>query len=742
MAENNKNAWAPGLLGELSGGFAAAVITVPQAIGYGLIAFAALGPGFTADAALLGVYTTIIAGIVASLAGGTPIQITGPKVPLTFIVAALAALLVADPRLPQDPAQKLAAVLALIAVCVFVAGAFQLLLGALRFGAVVKFVPYAVVSGFMNGVALLLISSQIKPLAGVAGEIGLPELVMNPGHISPAALAIGGLTIAVIYTTRRLSRTVPGPLVALLVGTGTYYALPAGVDAGPAIGAFAFAWPEFALPGFGATAPRIEALTELLPVVVVSGLVLGLIASMESLMASLIADNLGDDQHDSNRELLGQGLGNVACSLFAALPAAGSVPRTLANFNAGGRTRVSGLLCGVIILLVIAEFGPLIGYLPLCVIAAVLVAVGFDLFDSWTTSLIRKLRTHAGHRREVLLELGVASAVAIVTVSVNLVAAVIFGLVITSALTIWQLGKTVVHKRYSGAQVRSRRMRSRDQYALLQREGDRIQILELQGSLFFGSSDRLASEIQMAMAGAGRWCILDLKRISDMDSTGARILLRIHKRLHRAGQRLLVCHADRQSAVGRLLEIMDVTEAIGEAGFFVDIDTALEAAENELLASSDQTLSVEEIVDFSALDLFRALSADEMNTVAGYLVQRSFRAGETIFSEGEQTGDLFVVLKGTVTITRDDQGGGGTRRLLTLGPGGVLGELGFMDGSSRSADCHAVDKASLLGLSADAFREISDRSPEAARKILVNIGREIAQKLRRTTQVLAVFEDA
>ncbi|MGB5742081.1 MAG: SulP family inorganic anion transporter [Sedimenticolaceae bacterium] len=634
------------------GGFASAMVSLPQVVGYGLIAFAPLGAEFAGSAAALGVYSAVFAEFVASLLGSSPIQITGPNVPLTLLAAALVAQIVSRPEVAAVANEvRVLSVLSGVSTSVMIGGLFQILLGASGIGAFTKYVPYPVIGGFMNGVAVLLIVAQIPPLLGVASSASAFDFFIDPPAIQLRALVVGSATVAGILLGRRLIPRIPASLTGILAGTGVHYGLEAfgGVaHAGPMLASARFYLPAtIDAPDIWQAVVDME-LQELLPLIVITGLAMGLIGSLESLFSCVIADDLTEQRSNSNRELTAQGLGNLANGLAATLPAAGSIPRTRVNYQAGGRRRASGMLCAVFTFLFFLGLGPILDNIPRATIAGILLIVGIELVDGWTVSLVRKLKAQSPHRRTVLLELSVAFVVAIITVSVNLVVAVGVGIAAASALFIARMGKALVRRRYDGRAVRSRKMRSPHGERQLNALGEQISVFELQGPIFFGSGDNLFEAIGNA-SGAIRYLILDMRHVSDIDSTGTRMLRQLKTSLDKEDKQLLVSNLPRQAPLRQFLNIMGVVGVFGRERFFDTTDEALEWAEDDLLAGGDQAPSP------PALNLGDAPIADGMTTteveqLAASMTEQRYQAGELIFAEGDSKTEMLVVLRGSVTI--------------------------------------------------------------------------------------------
>ena len=731
------------LRGDVAGGFTAAIITFPQAIGYGLLAFAPLGASFAGDAAALGIYSAVLAGFLASLLGSMAIQITGPKVPLTLLVAVLVTQLALDPRLAVNEEIRITLILGAVSISVMIGGLFQIVLGVSGIGAIAKYVPYPVIGGFMNGIALLLILKQIPLLLGVPGDFSLHGLIAQPELIRLSTLLVGSVTLAAIFLAKRYVKRVPAYVVGLIAGTGTHYLLAIFADVrdpGPLVGTIGFQWPAPVNPADVVTAAVQVGVLELLPALVFTGLVIGLIGALESLFSCVVSDNLTNERHDSNRELIGQGVGNLACALVGALPAAGSVPRSQANFKAGGRTRLSGILGAGFVFLFFLVLGPLVGTVPMAAVAAMLMFVGFDLFDGWTVSLARKLRAQVRQRREVLLDLVVALAVAIITVSVNLIVAVGVGIVAASALFIARMGNTIVRRRYDGCAVRSRKMRSPIQEQYLAGAGNQILVLELQGPIFFGSGDKLIAELE-GVSATMRYLILDMRRVTDIDSTGTRVLPQLKSLIEKEGTHFLISNLAEAQPIWQFLDFMGVVGALGRECFFPTTDEALEWAEEGLLAQADVPMGMDTEMALEDSPLTDGMTALEMEYLMQRMTASLYTAGDLIFREGDSDSGMLLVLRGSVTIGQEAGSNGKVKRVFTYGPGSVIGELAMLDQQKRSASAWADGVVAVLGLSADEFKVIKEHRPQLAVKLLSNLARVVSNKLRRASNELAALED-
>ena len=498
------------LRGDLFGGLTAAVVALPLALAFGVSSGA--GP-------IAGLYGAVCVGFFAALFGGTPSQVSGPTGPMTVVMAAILADYTA--MFPDDPAHGAA----LAFTVVMAGGALQILFGALRFGKFIELVPLPVISGFMSGIGVIIILLQLPPLLGFASQPGpaASALAVPAAWESRnlAALALGALTLVIVYLMpRSWGRWLPSPLVALLVGTlAATWLLPA--DSVPVLGDIPSGLPALHLPA-------IE--PALLSKMFVSALTLAALGSIDSLLTSLVADNVTRTYHKSDRELVGQGIGNVVAGMFGGLPGAGATMRTVVNVKAGGRTPLSGALHSLVLLAVVLGAGGLASAIPHAVLAGILIKVGTDIID-W--DFLRRVRRTPGTGVFVML------VVLLMTVFVDLIKAVAVGMAIAGLIFM---------KRMSDLQLQSINVyRDADEGTPLQGQERRIlhdsagQILLIHfGSpMSFGAAKGMAR--QLSLLGDYRVLVLDLSDMPEIDFTAARSLLDVVRAAVDAGRSVVLC---------------------------------------------------------------------------------------------------------------------------------------------------------------------------------------------------------
>lgn len=514
------------LRGDVAGGLVAAVVALPLALAFGV----ASGAG-----AIAGLYGAIFVGLFAALFGGTPAQVSGPTGPMTVVMAGLLA------QVGQEPALAFSAVI--------LGGGLQILLGLSGVGRYITLMPYPVISGFMSGIGAIIIILQAAPLVGHAAQSGsvvatlalLPSFFANP---VVDALALGLVSLALIYgTPEPVGKIIPPPLLALIAGTVLgVLAFPGA----PVIGPIPTTLPLPALPALHLDAMKL---------VIGQAIVLAVLGSIDSLLTSLVCDNMTRTHHDSNRELIGQGVGNAVAGLFGGLPGAGATMRSVINIRTGGRTPVSGALHALFLLAVLLGLGPLAERIPLAVLAGILVKVGVDIID-W-----RLLKhTMQAPRADVII----MAAVCAMTVLADLILAVAVGLVLASVLFVKRMADLeLMNLRIITAQTPESPLTEEEAAVLRQHEG-RIILVHVDGPMSFGS----AKDMVRRLEGVSKWSsfavvVLDLSAVPVIDGTAALAVEDMIRMAESHRQHLIL--VGMQPAVTQVLEGLGVLRLVPSA---------------------------------------------------------------------------------------------------------------------------------------------------------------------------------
>jgi len=744
MTAHGNTVFRPGdpasLARDIRGGAASALISLTLALTLGLVAYGALG----ADHADLGVRAAFIAVVfgapVASLLGGTTIPGAGVRTSSTLILAALIAALSTDASLDAFGTGRIQAVVFLASTSLALAAAFQIILGLAQLGTLARFVPYPVIAGFMSGVAILIVIAQLPYLVGLNAPTtgrALVDALLDP---QPWTLLVGAVTIVFIWYVAPRMAKIPSALLGLLAGTALYYLVAGMLPAaqlGSRLGEISTAIPFPAALTPLASRAGAALLTSHWSPVLGTAAALAVIGSLDSLLAAAAVDVAHNTHHRPNRELVGLGLGNLVSAAFGGLPVSFSPNLALAAHKAGARSRASAWVTSGALLAAWLLGARALGLIPLTVLAGVMVTVGFGMVDRWT----RELLVQSGRRglaNDTRWSVAMLAVVCIVTVFFNFVVAVVFGLIASMALFITSMNRSLVRASWTGAQRTSRRVYSTAQTRSLRARAGAIRILELEGAVFFGTVHRLGNEVE-ALARSARFIILDFRRITTIDATGAVMLEQLSRRLAPGGTSLLLAHVKPDGRHGRTLVQFRTFLDPPHAGWFEDVDRALEAAEQALLADDPRGAQGAE-VPLEATALAAGLDSEQLRRVQASLEPRDLAAGEILFREGDPGDRLYVLTRGTITILT-----GQARRAQRIGtfePGVIFGEMAMLDGAARSATAVADQPACVHSLSTSALEQLRADDPALASRLLINVGRHLSNRLRFTTDALRAEADA
>lgn len=519
--------------GDIFGGVAAGVVALPLALAFGVAS--GLGP-------VAGLYGAIVTGIIAALFGGTPVQITGPTGPMTLVVAGV----LAANLLPSGSAN-----LPLVVGIFVVAGLMQIAFGLLRIGSYIRYVPYPVISGFMSGIGVIIILQQLFPMLGANAPSSDPWSILSQlhllgGNIKWSAVALSASTIAITLLLPRFTKVIPASLVALIVLTIAAVMLKLNV---PVIGEIPSGLPILTMPAFD---------LQRLPSLVSAALQLALLGAIDSLLTALVADNLTRTRHDSNRELVGQGLGNVAAAVIGGLPGAGATMRTVVNVDAGGKTRLSGVIHGLFLAAVLLGLSGLLQHVPRAILAGLLVTVGIGIFDRRSFRHLLKLS-----RSDAFLMLLVLA----LTVFADLIIAVAVGLVVASFVFVKKVGD-ITEQRTMLTPVADEPWA--DELTIPEALRDQLLIKHVDGPIFFGFASQFLDIARQATLQS-RLLVLRMDRISYMDQTGVYALDDALVRLDAAGVRVLVVGVS-VSQRDLLERLQVIPTVVPERDIFSDFD--------------------------------------------------------------------------------------------------------------------------------------------------------------------------
>ncbi|WMT72856.1 SulP family inorganic anion transporter [Bradyrhizobium sp. Ash2021] len=724
---------------DLFGGLVSVSLAIPLAMGYGMFAFTALGDSYFAHGALAGLYAAIVAGVVCVGLGDRTTTVYAPRVTTTFLLGALLYDLVHSDAEVLRGGNVHLIVIAFFSI-IFLGGVFQALFGLARLGSLIRFAPHPVMAGLQNAAAALLFLVQLGDVCGFDHNIPFKAVLGHLAEVKPLSLAVALVTFVVMWKARVNTTKIPPLLVGLGIGTVLYFVLVLtgfGAQLGPVIGVPVAV--ESPTP-YRAISDQIHLgdFAELFPFIVGGAFALALVAAIDALLCAKLVTPAGAKKADGNRLLMRLGIGNVLSACVGGITSGINIGPSLANRAFGAKTSLSVLINVTVLLLMSSVLSPVVSYIPRVVLSATIMVIAVQHIDPWSIDLVRRISTSASrHRGLMLLDLLVVAVVTALSVIINIVTAVFLGIVIAIALFIVRMSRSNIRRRYNCDKIHSRKARTPEEAALLEKRGGDILGLELQGVLFFGSAEMLSDDIERASAAGLRTIILDLRRVTEIDATGARILADIQVSLARKNQHLVLALAKNSETAARLSEA-GIIEAMGAGCLFEDIDRAMEWAEDELIRTDAKDTKSNEI-PLASVDLLSTLTSAELEAIEHHTRRETFPRGKVIFREGDPGSELFIVTKGRTSAYLNLINGGDIR-LATFAPGTIFGELAILDTGPRSASVVADDDVICYVLSEQQFAALAKDAPAVAIKLLSGLGRELSRRLRRANQTIHQLE--
>ncbi|MFD2725815.1 SulP family inorganic anion transporter [Hyunsoonleella rubra] len=531
------------LKGDFTGGLVAGVVALPLALAFGVQS----GMGATA-----GLYGAIAVGVFAAMFGGTETQASGPTGPMTVVSATLVAAAI-------EMTGSLENAMGIILAAFLLGGLFQVIFGFLNIAGYVKYFPYPVVSGFMSGVGLIIVILQLFPFVGLGSAKSTLAVIQDfPRLFQEAnlyALLLGGITILIYFVFPKITKAIPSALVALIVATLIAYFTKMDV---PLIGEIPSGLPSFQLGGV------LDIDSSAYSTILEYAIVLAVLGSIDSLLTSVIADNMTKTRHNSNRELIGQGIGNMLAAAIGGIPGAGATKGTVVNINAGGRTRLSGILHGLFLLAVLLGLGQLAAHIPLCVLAGLLIPIGFKIVDfKGLKHLLKVPRADA-----IVLVL-----VLLITTFGSLIQAVGIGVALACLLFMKKSGDISEQGLEVGAVADIDGNKPwQDEIEFYEKYKDKVIIKHLYGALFFGFTSYFKDQIK-GLPNEVKAVILRMDRVPYMDQSGLYALEDTIFDLREEGIEVLLVGLKEQPM--DMLEAVDIIpDLVPKADVFEEIDDA------------------------------------------------------------------------------------------------------------------------------------------------------------------------
>jgi SulP family sulfate permease len=532
----------PQLFADLQAGLVVGIVAIPLALAF------AIASGVSPEKGLV---TAVVAGFLISALGGSRVQIGGPTGAFVVIVSGIVA------RYGVDG----------LTVCTVLAGVLLIAMGLARFGGAIKFIPYPVVTGFTSGIAVIIFSSQVKDLLGLRmGAVPGPFVAKWSAYaaalrsVSPAAVAVSLVSLAILVAWPRVSRRVPGPIVVILAASLAVAALGLPVETiGSRFGSFHAAIPRPHLPDLS-----LDRVRELFPAAVT----VALLAAIESLLSAVVADGMIGSRHKSNVELVGQGLANIGSGLFGGIPATGAIARTATNVKNGGRTPVAGMTHALTVLAVLVFLGKWARFIPLATLAAVLAVVSYHMSE-W--------RAFAHILKTPKSDVAVLLTTFLLTVFIDLTVAVQVGVVLAAFLFIKRMADVT-----NVAAVTRELVDAPDGTMISDEEGvarrripPGVEVYEVNGPFFFGAADKIKDVLHF-VAKKPRVFILRMRNVPLLDASGIRVLDDLFQSFSHQHIRFLI--AGIQAQPRGVLDRAGRVDLYGRENIVATLDEALAAA--------------------------------------------------------------------------------------------------------------------------------------------------------------------
>lgn len=532
-------------MNDLIAGVIVAIIALPLSIAL------ALASGVAPEQ---GLYTAIVAGFVVSALGGSKVQISGPTAAFATVVAGIVA---------KSGMEGLATATVL-------AGAVLVLMGMLRMGAMIKFIPYTITLGFTAGIAVTIIIGQLKDFFGLTLSRSpietlwkLEEAIVSMNTINPAALLIGLLALAILFLWPAKFKKIPASLIAVIVTSMAVMLLGLPVNTIGDLYTISAELPHLTMPVFS---------YEMVAAVLPDAFTIAVLAAIESLLSAVVADEMIGARHNSNMELVAQGAGNAASALFGGIPATGAIARTAANINNGGQSPISGMIHAVVLLLVLVLFMPYAGHIPMPCIAAILFQVAYNM-SGWRT-VIEALKHSPKSDAAVLI------VTFLLTVIFDLVVAIVVGLSLACLLFMKRMADVTEIKEWEYIED------SGDDQGRMKPVPPHVMVYELTGPIFFGAADKIP---HIERNTGRRVLILRMRAVPAMDITAINSMHRLYDECKSKGIQMVFSHVNEQPM--EVLKKSGMYDLVGADNFCVNIDAAIERAIEISGNSTPSTLS-------------------------------------------------------------------------------------------------------------------------------------------------------
>ena len=726
--------------GDAVGGFISTILGLPGAIPMGILVFAPLGVEYMALGTFAGMVSVIFSNFGSAITRGNTVLISGPSSIPTVLLATTIPIIMSSTGAHSNDPISMSLPIALIFFVVFASGFFQLLFGFFKVGSIGKFIPYPVIAGLMNGTGLMLCIGQIRPILGLSKNVSLSDISLIFSQISIPNLLVGITTLLLLCRGQILTRHIPLTLLGLIGGSILFHIFRlTGFDetSGGTIGSISggIPTPKFLFDILESLQDEKSRATAINLIPIAFGI--AFVNSLRALIVITAVDGVTYERTDSNKELIGQGLGNMLNSIFGGITATGNQSATITSYRSGAQGRASKIFSGFFSLLILIALTPAFSYLPEVVMAALVFMIGFEVIDSWSITLFKQffsMRNTAFPYTDALIVFSVTT----ISIFMGVFEALIAGIILSIVHFIFLMGKDVVARSYDATRMRSNIIRPYSEIVFLETEGAKIQILELQGALFFGTADKLANKVDGIINASGsiaQQIIIDFRKIREIDGTGANLINQLRNRSEKKGITITLSSVLDGDIYKRFKTLGLLNTLNKDKILYSNIDSALADAEDRLLAKAFGIDHDQKEKALNDIPMLKALSETELNKLSAYMRRIRFNEDSLIFKQNELGNDLYFILKGRASIEITPPGQNKPNIIAVLCPGMMFGEMAFLDEGTRSADVRAIRECVCMSLNKLDFEIFTQSYPDAAIKLYKEIALGFSLRMRIANRI-------
>jgi SulP family sulfate permease len=748
----------------LLGGISTTLMSFPVSMTYGAIAFLPFGFEYMPLGSIAGIFGAIISSILLAPVGSTSVLASGPRAASILIFSALCAQLLTQDQLFGPTDNKMAVILVIGFFAMALAGVVQTVAGLLRFGTLVKYIPFPVVSGFVNASVVLIILGQVWALLGMDRLSSFWLIFQNMDLINPLAFLPGLGALVSILLVKKISSKIPAPLIGLLGGTGIYFSLQTLFPAqnfGNTLASLADWVPLMPLLSDFEWFLRGSNFATTLVYVLPAALSMALMSSFDTVFSQASLDESTEKRTDANREMIANGIGNIVSPIFGGLNNSGGMNRTKPALELGITSPWLHMYAGVVLFIAVVSLSPYVDLIPQAAIAGMVIYVVCNSFNMWPIEALKTLEvSRLSEQKDIVLNVVVSLIVVLVALSISLIAAVATGTILAVVLFVARSGRSIIGQVARGPFLHSRKVWNSRREKVLQENASQIALVRIQGVVFFGTSDGLEDKIEDLIDDGVNHLILDMKRVRDLDISGARAMIRLRKKLRKRRGDLFFSYVKREyrhndsnhseeerrrhsedSEIWRTMLSTGLAEDEDDPTFFYDNENALDHCERYFIEQHMPTLEKKTKVLGHPVGIIRHLSREDLKQLRPHLRRKTFTKDTVIFEQGATADAGYFLASGSVDIRLEVNEMDDTKLLESLTPGTVFGEMAILAAGARSARAVAAEDSICYLLDTSAFAELAKVAPQTSVNLLNGLCLIFVKRLRNANNMILELEN-